>query len=98
MNISTNVLVITFVFGGGGGGGGSLSKDEQALNKLLDRLADAIKRLAGKAVEAFLAIMGSVFSAILSFLDKTVGFIAKHTWPLIVFAVGVWLMQNVKKG
>ena len=66
----------------------------------LNRLADALKRLAGKAVETLPAIVGSVVGAILSFLGKAVGFAAEHTWALIVFAaglIGVWLMQRVKK-
>ena len=45
--------------------------------------------------------MESVFGAILSFLGKAVGFVAEHTWTLIVFVsrlIGVWLMQRVKKG
>ena len=71
------------------------------MNKWLDRLADALKRLAGKAAKALCAIVESVSGAILSFLGKVVGFAAEHTWTLIVFAaglVGVWLMQKVKKG
>ena len=48
---------------GGVGTGGSPSKDEGALKKWLDRLADALKRLAGKAVEALPAIVGSVVGA-----------------------------------
>ena len=62
--------------------------------------ADAVKRLAGKTVEALPAIMGSVIAATLGFLGKVVGFVAEHTWALIVFAVGLvgwWLMQKVKK-
>ena len=68
--------------------------------KWLDRLADAIKRLAGKAAEALPAIIGSVVGAILSVLGKAVGFAAEHTWALTVSAaglIGVWLMQRVKK-
>ena len=56
--------------------------------------------LAGKAVEALLAIVGRFVGAILSFLGKAVGFVAEHTWALIVFAAGLvgwWLMQKVKK-
>ena len=71
-------------------------KDEGVLKKCLDRLADALKRLAGKATEVLPAIVGSVVGAILSFLGKAVGFAAEHTWALIVF-VGAWLMQRVKK-
>ena len=73
MTISTIVLAITGAFGGGGGTGGSTPKDEGILKKWLDRLADALKRLAGKAVEALPAIVGSVVGAILSCLGKTVG-------------------------
>ena len=67
MTISTTVLAITGVFGGGGGGtGGSPLKDKW----WLDRLADALKRLAGKAAEALPTIVGSVVGAALSFLKK----------------------------
>ena len=46
------------------------------------------------------AIVESVVGAFLSFLGKAVGFVAEHTWALIVFVAGlisVWLMQRVKK-
>ena len=76
--IATIVLSIMGGFGGGGGTGGSLPKDQVTLEKRLDRLADAAKRLAAKAVEALPAIMGSVVAAILSFLGKAVGFVAEH--------------------
>ena len=95
MTISTIILAITGVFGGSGGAGVSLSKDKGTLKKWLDRLSDVFKRLAGKAVEALPAIVGSVVGTILSFLGKAVGFVAEHTWVLIVFIVGligVWLM------
>ena len=64
----------------------------------LDRLADALKILAGKAVEALPAIVGSVAGAILSFLGKADGFVAKQTCASIVFVagfVGWWLIQKV---
>ena len=48
MTISTIVLAITDVFGSGGGAGGFPPKDEGILKKWLDRLTDALKRLAGK--------------------------------------------------
>ena len=69
----------------------------------MDRLADALKRLAGKAVQALPAIIGSAAGEILSFLGKAVGFIAEHTWALVPFffffagLIAVWLMQSVKK-
>ena len=100
MTISTIVLAITGVFVGDGGAGGPPSKDKGTLNKWLDKLGDALKRLAGNAAEALPAIVGSVVGAILSFLGKAVGFVAEHTWALIVFVVGLiglWLMQKVKK-
>ena len=101
MTISTIVLAITGVFGGGVGTGGSPTKDERILKKWLDKLADELKRLAGKAVEALPAIVGRVVDAIFSFLGKTIGFAAEHTWALIVSVAGLvgrWLMQKVKKG
>ena len=56
MTISTIALDIAGVFGGGGRAGGSPPKDEGVLKKWLDRLADTLKRLAGKTVEALPAI------------------------------------------
>ena len=70
------------------------------MKKCLVRLADALKKLAGKATKALPAIVGSVLGAILRFLGKTVGFVTEHTWVLIVFVAGLiawWLMQKVKK-
>ena len=70
------------------------------MEKWLDRLVNAFQRLAGKPAEALPAIVGSVVGAILSFVGKAVGFVAQHTWALIVFVVeliGIWLMQRVKK-
>ena len=99
--IATIVLAITGVFGGGSGwAGGSPSKDKGTLKKWLDRLADVLKRLAGKAAEALPGIVGAIVDAILSFLGKAVGFVVEHTWALIVFVAGLvgwWLMQKVKK-
>ena len=67
MTITTIALAITGVFGGGEGRGGSSSKNEEVLNKWLNRLIDALKRLAGNTVEALPAIVRSVAGAILSF-------------------------------
>ena len=97
MTISTIVLSITGVFGGGGDAVGSPPKSKGVFKKWLDRLANALKRLAGKTVKALPAIIGSIVGAILSFLGKAVGFAAEHTWALIVFAAGLagwWLMQK----
>ena len=73
MTITTIVLAIKGVFGRGEGGGSvSQPKDERTLNKWLNRLANTLKSLAGKAVEALSTIVGSVVGAILSFLSKAV--------------------------
>ena len=100
MIISTIILAVT---GGGSSTPGSPPKDEgefrKWLKKQLNRLANALKHLAGKAVAALPGIIGSVVGAILSFLGKTVGFLAQHTWALIAFAVGLigaWLIRRVQ--
>ena len=88
------------VFLEGQGARGSPPKDEGALKKWLRGLADALKRLPGKAVEVLPVIVGSVVGVILSFLGNATEFVAKHTWAQIVFVAGVvgwWLMQKVQK-
>ena len=70
------------------------------MKKWLRKLAAAFIRLTEKAVEAFPAIVGTVVGAILSFLGKAVGFVAEHTWTLIIFIaglIGVWRLQKVLK-
>ena len=74
-------------------------KDEGTLKKRLNKLADALTRLAGKTAEALLVIVGSFLGAILSFLGKADGFVTEHTWDLSAFVaelIGLWLMQKVK--
>ena len=61
ITISTIALAITGVFEGVGG---SPSKNDGVLNNWLNRLTGALKRLAGKAVEALPAIVGSFVGAI----------------------------------
>ena len=62
MTILMIVLLLQVFWGSRGGGtGGSQPKDEGILKKWLDRLADALKRLARKAVETLPAIVRSVF-------------------------------------
>ena len=63
MTISAIVLAVTNVFRGEGGPTASalsLLKDERASKKLVNKLAIALKRFAGKAVEALFAIVGSI--------------------------------------
>ena len=80
MTISPTVLAITGVFGGiSRGAGGPTPKDKGALKKLLDRQANAPKRLAGKAAEVLPAIVRSVVGKILSFLGKAIALVAEHT-------------------
>ena len=98
VTISTIMVAITGAFGVGVGVGvgSSPPRDEGVLNKWLKRLADALKWLAEKAVEALPAIVESV----VSFLGKVVGFVAEHTRISIVFVagrIGVWLMQRVSR-
>ena len=95
-------LAVAVIFGGGGGpaaSGSTSPKDEENLKKWLNKLADTLKRPAGKAIEALPAIVGNVVDAILSFLCKPVGFVVEDTWaPFAVVAglIGVLLLQDCR--
>ena len=68
------------------------------MKKWLDSLADALKILEKKTVEALPAILGSDAGAIFSLLSRAVEFLAEHTLALIVYVaglIGVWLIQRV---
>ena len=73
MIILTIVLTIAGVFGGSGGTGGSPATPEDeggVLKKWLDKLANALNILIGKAVEALPATVASIVGAILSFFKQ----------------------------
>ena len=106
MIISTIVVAVTGSGAGGGGTGGKASgkppKDKNKLKKwvkdVLQRLANALKRLAGKAAAALPGIIGSIIGAVLNYLSKAVGFFAKNTWAVIVFITGIigyWIYEKV---
>ena len=68
------------------------------LKQWLSRLADAYKSLAGKAAEAFPAILRSVVGAILRFLGTAVVFVNEKTWASIFLLqglFGVWLIPKI---
>ena len=62
MTVSTIAFAITGVFWGDVPT--YPPKDEGALKKWLNRLADALKKLAGKTFQALPAIIGSVAGAV----------------------------------
>ena len=88
MSITTIALASTGLFEGGSDSGCFSPKDEGILKKWLIRLADAFKTLAGRADDTLPAIVGNVIGPILSFLGKTIGFVAKYKRTSIVFVVG----------
>ena len=73
-------------------------KGQENLKKMFRQVSRCTQKARGKVVEGLTAIVGSVVGAILNFLGKAVGFVAEHTWALIVFVAGlidIWLMQRV---
>lgn len=61
-------------------------------------MASRCPQKTGKASETFPVIVGSVFGAILGFLSKDVGFVAKYVYALIAFVaglIGVLLIQKL---
>lgn len=101
ITISRIVLATISVFRGGGSPPAyEFVKDKETLMKWLNRTAHLLKRLTGKVVEAFPAIVGNVVGSILSFLENVAGFFTEHTKALNVFVAGIielWLTQTVKK-
>ena len=101
MIISTIVVAVTGG-GGSGTGGGKPPKDQNKLKKgvkdVLQSLANALQRLAGKAAAALPGIIGSIIGAVLNYLSKAVGFLAKNTWAVVVFIAGIigyWIYEKV---
>ena len=91
------MITVTDVCGGRGSPATSGSpKDEGTLNKWMNRLAGALKNLAGKATEPLSAIVGSVVGAFLRFFGNDFGFLVEHTWALSVCVTrltGLWLKK-----
>ena len=101
MTVPTIIIAITGVFGEGGSpitSGTSPAKDQEALKKWSSSLTEALKKLAGKAVDVLSAFVGNVAGAVLKF--RKAEFVAENTWILIVFVaelIGLWIMGKVKK-
>ena len=75
-----------------------IKRDTAKLKEIEDNPEDFSEEQKGLYKQKELYI-GSVVGAILSFLGKTVGFLAQHTWALIVFAVGLigaWLIRRAQ--
>ena len=69
--------------------------DQGWVKKQLKHLAELLKKLATKALDALPGIIGSIVSWLLSSAGKVVGFMAEHLWTLIVLITGV-LLTSIK--
>ena len=67
------------------------TKRLRGLEKMVTQANKCTQKTCRKGCLAMPAIMESVVGAILSFLGKAVGFVAEHTWALIVFVAGLLL-------
>ncbi len=98
MTISTLVLALT---GGGSGAGGATPPAptdkggvKEWVKKQLKALATLLGKLAGKVAAAIPGIIGSLVSWLLSTAGKAVGWLAEHTWTLIVAVGGLLLVAT----
>ena len=99
MTISTLVLALT---GGSGGGAAPTPTPPQPpagkggvrewIKKHLQSLGRALAKLAGKAAAALPGIIGSIVSWLLSFLGKTVGWLAENLWVVLLDVGGLLLV------
>eukprot|EP00745_Piridium_sociabile_P013006 TRINITY_DN1957_c0_g1_i11.p1 TRINITY_DN1957_c0_g1~~TRINITY_DN1957_c0_g1_i11.p1 ORF type:complete len:405 (-),score=30.30 TRINITY_DN1957_c0_g1_i11:333-1547(-) len=100
--ISSIVLAVT---GGSGGSGGTSPSppsppspgDKSWVKKQLDHLANLLKKLAVKAMDALPGILGSIVSWILSAASQVVGFVAEHLWTLALLVIGLLFNQIKSK-
>lgn len=75
----------------------SSPSDPGWVKKQLKHIAELLKKLAAKALDALPGIIGSIVSWLLSFAGKVVGFMAEHLWTLIVLIAGVLLTRIKQK-
>eukprot|EP00745_Piridium_sociabile_P013010 TRINITY_DN1957_c0_g1_i2.p1 TRINITY_DN1957_c0_g1~~TRINITY_DN1957_c0_g1_i2.p1 ORF type:complete len:402 (-),score=28.23 TRINITY_DN1957_c0_g1_i2:333-1538(-) len=97
--ISSIVLAVT-----GGSGGTSPSPpsppspgDKSWGKKQLDHLANLLKKLAVKAMDALPGILGSIVSWILAAASRVVGFVADHLLSLALLVIGLLFNQIKSK-
>ena len=101
--ISTIVVALTGTSSASASASGKTPppKDENKLKKwvknVLQRLANALSRLAGKAAAALPGIIGSVIGAVLNYLSKAVGLSCQKPWAFIVFIVWSYSILVVRK-
>ena len=101
MTISTLVLALTRTVGIGGGsagpgepGGSGGSPVKDWIKKTLQNIANLLKRLGDKLVDALPGILGSVFSWIFNTASKVVVWASEHLWSLFIIIL-LWLLKII---
>ena len=91
--ISTIILALTRTITGGGSTPFKPGDPKKTgfIKRTLDRIAQGLKWLAGKAASALPGIIGSLISFIFNLLSKTVGFVAENTWAMLIAAGSIIL-------
>ena len=67
-----------------------------ALKKLGNDLANGLKKLGAKAASALPGLIGAIVSFLFKAAASAVGFLAEHTW-LLILAVVAFLFQKLMK-
>ena len=67
-----------------------------ALKKLGKGLANGLKTIGAKAASALPGLIGAIVSFLFKAAASTIGFLAEHTW-LLILAVVTFLFQKLMK-
>ena len=67
-----------------------------ALRKLGTDLGNGLKAIGAKAASALPGLIGSIVSFLFKAAGSDIGFLAEHTW-LLILAVVAFLIENLKK-
>ena len=68
-----------------------------AFKKLRTDLGNGLKTLGAKAASALLGLIGAIVSFIFKAAGSAIGFLAEHTWLLILAAVAFLFQKLIKK-
>ena len=68
-----------------------------ALKKLATDLGNGLKKLGAKAANALPGLIGAIVSFLFKAAGSAIGFLAEHTWLLILAAVAFLFQKLIKK-
>ena len=90
-------VTVTAIFLAAGATIGAVGAITNALKSMGNQLANGLKAVGAKAASALPGLMGAIVSFLFKTAGQAIGYLAEHTWLLILAAVVFIFAKYIKK-